>query len=503
MLKVSPLFTDRAVLCRGKEIRVFGQAKAGAAVRVELISREGRRLADAECAAEADGSFMAYLAPQRAQTGCMLTLTDGADTVISREVAIGDVYLAGGQSNMEWMLQNAQEGPEEMAGHDDPELRFFNIPKRAYFCEEQQEAVDRTRWEAIAPGKGGENSAVAYFFARALRGRHPDIPTGIIGCYWGGTSITCWIQEEALRRTAEGAAYLARDEKAAGQKDMATYLKEEKAFQDTLDAWNGEVDAYRRSHPGVPWKEIEGACGPCPWFPPVGPGSPYRPAGLAETMLSQAVPVTLTGILWYQGESDADQTEHYDELMLTLIRTWRARFRDAELPFLFVQLPRFLGWDAEDTFRWPALRLAQAAARDAARNSGMICLLDEGEYGNLHPTAKRVVGERLHELAEKMIYGEAGRVSPRATGKRTEGGNLTVTLSEPVRVKEVGRPALMEIAGADGRFMPAWAVVSGRELRLWHPGVPHPVQARYAWTDYSDQVNVFGENGMPLEPFWL
>ena len=503
MLKLSPLFTDGAVLCRGKEIRIFGQADAGAAVRAELTGLDGRRLAEAETAANADGSFTALLAPQKAQTGCVLTLTDGTDTVVSRDIAVGDVYLAGGQSNMEWMLQNAKEGPAEMAGHDDPDLRFFNIPRRAYFCEEQKETMARTRWEAIAPGKGGENSAVAYFFARALRARHGDVPVGIIGCYWGGTSITCWIQEEALKRTAEGTAYLTRDVEAAGGKSLSTYLEEEKVFQDTLNAWNGEVDACRRSHPEASWKEIEEICGPCPWNPPAGPGSPFRPAGLAETMLSQAVPAALTGILWYQGESDADQTDHYDELMLTLIRTWRARFQDAELPFLFVQLPMFLGWDADDTFRWPALRLAQAAARDAARNSGMICLLDEGEYGNLHPTAKRAVGERLHELAEVLIYGEDGAVSPRATGKRTEGGNLTVTLSGPVKVRNGERPALMEIAGADGRFVPAWAAASGKELRLWNPEVAHPVHARYAWTDWSDQVNVFGENGLPLEPFSL
>ena len=503
MLKPSPLFGDGAVLCRGKEIRVFGKADPGATVRAELRNRDGKMLAEAECRAEKDGRFLTLLAPQKAGTGYELTLTDGTEVHTARGIAIGDVYLAGGQSNMEWTLQNADEGPETIAIHDDPLLRFFNVPKRAYFCAEKEQAMGQTCWEAIAPGTGGSNSAAAYFFARKLRERHPELPVGIVGCYWGGTSITCWMEEEALRRTAEGCACLERYARASGRKSMTAYLKEEKVFQDTLDAWNEQVDAYKRSHAGAPWKEVEGACGPCPWNPPAGPGSPFRPAGLAEVMLKQAAPMTLTGILFYQGETDAGQTEHYDELMLSMIRNWRQLFMEADLPFLFVQLPMWKDWDAEDSFTWPAIRAAQAAVRDAVRNTGMICMLDEGEYGNLHPTAKRVVGERLHALAESMIYGEADGESPRALGKRTEGGNLTVTLSAPAAARNGERPALMEVAGSDGVWRPAWAALSGRELRLWNPEILYPVHARYGWTDYSEHANVFGMNGLPLEPFIL
>ena len=190
-------------------------------------------------------------------------------------------------------------------------------------------------------------------------------------------------------------------------------------------------------------------------------------------------------------------------LMLALIRNWRQLFRDATLPFLFVQLPMWQDWEAADTFRWPALRLAQAAARDAARHTGMICLLDEGEYGNLHPTAKRVVGERLHRLAETVVYGIDGGCSPRAAGKYTKGQELTVMLSEPVTVRKDGMPALLEIAGGDGVFHPAEASVNGNELRLRSREVPCPAHARYAWTDWSDQVNLFGLTGLPLEPFCL
>ena len=188
--------------------------------------------------------------------------------------------------------------------------------------------------------------------------------------------------------------------------------------------------------------------------------------------------------------------------MILLIRHWRERFRSPELPFLFVQLPMWIDCNAEDSFRWPLTRLAQAAARDTMRNTGMVCLLDQGEFGNIHPTAKRPVGERLAELAGSMLYG-GGEVSPRALDKYTEGNQIIIRLSVPVIVRDGGTPALLEIAGEDNSYMPAQAEIRENRLILTSEGIDNPVQARYAWTDYSDKVNLFGENGLPLEPFEL
>lgn len=501
MLKPAAVFSDGAVLCRGKEIRVFGEAPEGTRVTVTLTDREGAVLAEG-CAESREGRFLAFLRPQEARTGCRLTFSAGAETVAAEEIAIGEVFLAGGQSNMELELRNADEGPETVRDHDDPLIRFFNVPRCAVDNAEARKALEDTRWRPVAPGQGGENSAVASFFAAALRKRLPGIPIGIIGCYWGGTSATCWMEESALRLTAEGARYLDEYAEKSKGKTMEVYLKEEASFQETLDKWNKAVEQFKADHPGAEWKTIEAACGPAPWFPPAGPGSPYRPCGLAETMVKKVAPVALTGILYYQGEEDADKTDRYDILMIQLIRYWRELFRDAELPFLFVQLPMWINWDVPDSFRWPLLRMGQAAARDAVRNAGMVCLLDQGEYGNIHPTAKRPVGERLAELAGSMLYG-GGECSPRALGKYTEGNELTVCLSAPVRTRDGGAPALLEIAGEDGAFVPAAAEIRESALVLRAEGVAHPVRARYAWTDFSDRVNLFGENGLPLEPFVL
>ena len=498
MLKPAALFTDGAVLCRNREIRVFGEADSGAEVLVTLTDRNGKKLAEASC--RSDGRFLALLCPQEAQTGCRLVIRSGNERAEAADIAIGEVFLAGGQSNMELELRNADEGPGIIREYNDPLLRFFNVPKIAIAGPEQRKANAETRWHAVSPGQGGENSAVAYFFAAKLRKRMPEVPVGIIGCYWGGTSVTCWMEEETLRTTAEGTRYL--DEYAAqcGGITMEAWQEKDKDFWETLNRWDRAVADYRQAHPDAPWKEVEGVCGPAPWNPPAGPGSPFRPAGLAVTMVREVVPVTLTGILYYQGEQDAEATNQYDVLMKLLISSWRKLFRDETLPFLFVQLPMWLNWDAEDLRSWAKLRLAQAKARDEMPGTGMICLLDQGEYGNIHPVAKRPVGERLAELAGALLYG-GGEVSPRALGIKAEGETLVVRLSAPVKTTDGKEPNLLEIAGEDGQFVSAKAEIRGDTLRLSAEGIDRPVRARYAWTDWSDRVNLSGENGLPLEPF--
>ena len=501
MLKPASLFTDGAVLCRGKEIRVFGEADSGTPVRIRLSDRNGALLAEAACESSG-GRFLAALPPQQAQTGCRLEISAGAEQFSAENVAIGEVFLAGGQSNMELELRNAEEGPEILREYDDPLLRFFNVPKVAVAGPEQRLACEQARWHAVSPGQGGENSAVAYFFGAKLRERLPGIPVGIIGCYWGGTSVTCWMEEESLRSVSEGVRYLDAYAELTAGKSMETWLKEEKTFRETFGAWSLAAERYKQQHPGAAWTEVESACGPAPWNPPAGPGSPYRPAGLAVTMVREIVPVSLTGILFYQGEEDAGQTDHYDVLLALLIRSWREAFRDPALPFLFVQMPMWIDGGAQDTFRWAMLRKAQAAVRDTVPDTGMACLLDQGEYGNIHPAVKRPVGERLAGLAGAMLYG-SGEVSPRAAGLRAQGDTLTVFLSAPVAVRGGGKPALLEIAGETGPYVPAEAEVRGNILVLRSGQLRRLARARYAWTDYSDRVNLFGGNGLPLEPFDL
>ena len=497
MLEAASLFTDGAVLCREKEIRIFGRTD-GMIVTARLTDHLGGLLAEGAADA-ADGRFVICLPPQHAQTGCCLVLESGTDRITAAEIAIGDVYLAGGQSNMEMELRNAAGGTEQV--QEDPWLRFYNVPKKPLVNEEQQQAVRSTRWQPVTRETAGYNSAVASIFGDLIRKKHPEVPVGIIGCYWGGTSVTCWMDRETLDSLSEGIRYQHDYETLCAGKTMEQYLTEEAAFRQYTEEWNRKAEAYRAEHPDAGWEQTEKAIGFYIWNPPAGPGSPFRPAGLADSMLREIAPVTLTAVLYYQGEEDAARTDQYDVLMTAMIRYWRKLFRNTELPFLFVQLPMWIDYGGEDTFTWARTRIAQAAVRDSVRNTGMICLLDEGEYGNIHPVNKRPVGERLAGLAERMLFGGPDTESPRAVGRFVRGNVMTVLLSADITTKDGASPKLLEIAGEDGRFVPAEGEISGSTLRVRAEQVEHPVSVRYAWTDWSDQVNLTGENGLPVEPF--
>lgn len=497
MLKPASLFGNGAVLCRGKEIRLFGETDSASPVKAILTDGEGKVLATGETMPR-EGFFRICLKPQAAMTDCTLTFETAGETVKADRIMIGDVFLAGGQSNMEMSLWNADEGQKLIREHSCPLVRYFNVPQKAYVSPEQKQANDEAVWKAIEPHSAGDMSAVAYFFAMKAA-EEKQIPVGIIDCYWGGTSITCWLEEKALRRTAEGIRYLEEYEKTSAGKTLETFIAEETAWKTVFDAWNEKVAAFKEAHPGCEWNAVEAECGPCPWYPPAGPGSPYRPAGLADSMLKNVAPAALTGFLYYQGEADADTTSCYDILLEQMIGYWRELFEDESIPFLNVQLPMWLEQGKEDTFRWPMIRMAQAKVRDRIRNSGMICILDQGEFNNIHPTNKRVVGERLWELAKEVVYGEEGQVSPRVLYKYTEGNELILVLSAPVTAAEEGS-TLLEIAGENGEYVPASFRTETDRLIL--TGTDRPMHARYARTDFA-KVRFFGENGLPLEPFDL
>ena len=497
MFRLNPLFSEGCVLPAGRAVRLFGSAGDGR-VRGTLL-RCGEVLAEAECEA-AQGRFELCFPPQEAGTGFSLRVTDGREVLCVEDVAVGEVYLAGGQSNMELALCNADGGPEVVSGVDDPLLRYFNVPKFARDTAEAHAAWDSARWQRFTAGQGGDISAVACFFALRLRAWR-NVPVGIIDCWWGGTSICCWLDEPSLLETAEGARCLQLYREQAGDKDMEAYLREEQRFLAEMDAWNEKVAQLKRERPGAPWSEISPLAGVCPWNPPMGPGSPYRPCGLAERMLKPLAPVALTGILYYQGEEDTGRTRRYDLLMHSLIRMWRRLFRDEELPFLFVQLPMWIDAGAQDSFLWPALRQAQWKVWRETRNTGLAVLIDQGEYDNIHPTDKKPVGDRLFEQAKLVVYGQPGEESPRPVGWHTAGDGLLVQLSAPVHERE-GEAELFELRGADGRWRRAACRIRGSELRLSAPGLALPVAARYAWTDWA-KVRVFGENGLPLAPFVL
>ena len=492
-LQLAAIFTDHMVLSRNKTVRIFGEAAGG---REITLSIAGQTVTTAAY----QGRFEGVLAPMPAGGPHTLTVTDGETTLRFADVMIGDVYLAGGQSNMEWPLSQAEGGLELTETLDEPMIRFINFPHNAWLDENARKEERKMRWKALKPGECGNISAVACFFALELQ---PElgVPIGIIGCNWGGTSVTCWLDENALRTTTAGVHLLEEYARKIQGKTDAQYEAEMKAYAEQYQAWWKRVEALQKADPDVPWSEINEKAGACPWPQPDGRKSAYRPAGLVETMLKRIAPYTLTGFLYYQGEEDTKHPPLYRPLLMSLVSFWRDLFLDASLPFLNVQLPMFIANGEEDFRNWPPVRQTQEQVYQDMRNTGLAVLIDCGEFDNVHPKDKKTVGHRLYLQALNVVYGKAADAdSPRARFIRRDGSALLVTLSAQARL--TGEATLFELQGEDGKYYPAQAELVSGELRVSSGAVAYPLSVRYAWVNYG-AVHVFGENGLPLAPFML
>lgn len=489
MFRLAAIFGDGMVLARRKELRVFGTADDGATLTAAL--------GGATAATKAvDGRFTLRLPPMEAQTGLTLTVSDGDTSVTLSDVAIGEVYLAGGQSNMERELKEERRAEEIIGAHNDPDLRFYNVPKCATI-EDAVAAEEHTRWACARPGALGDVSAAAYFFALRLRERF-GVPVGIIDCYWGGTMAACWLDETALERTASGRAELDEYREATRGLTLEKHAEDMRSYTERQERWNRIAEQVRRDEPEADYARLLEVAGDNPWPPPQGPLCFRRPGGLAEAMLLRVAPYSLNGFLYYQGESDFPHADRYYELLMTLVLRWRELFMDASLPFINTQLPVYAD-DAE--YSWAVLRLAQARVRDELRNTGLAILLDTGDAHDVHPRDKEPVGERLFEQALKVAYGLPCKEAPRALSKQTDGKQMLVRVSAPLAPSRDGF-GLFELAGDDGVFYAAHAVTDGDIIAVESELVEYPSRVRYAYINYAPEV-VTGVNGLPLEPFFL
>jgi sialate O-acetylesterase len=216
--------------------------------------------------------------------------------------------------------------------------------------------------------------------------------------------------------------------------------------------------------------------------------------------------LSVRGVLWYQGETNAWRAAAYADGFKRLIQDWRGQFGDPELPFLFVQLAAFmpLADNRPGAGTWAEMRESQAAAL-ALPHTGMATAIDVGEADDIHPRNKRTLGERLAAVALHELGLRAAPASgPRLAGREPRGAEFELRFGATaggLRTARAGEPARgFLLAGADRRWVPAQARLDGDRVVLSSPGVPAPVAARYAWVDNPSEANVVGGDGLPLPP---
>lgn len=495
---LAAVFTDHMVLQRNKNINIWGCAYTATDVTVELCGKSVTTRAES-------GKWKVVLPPMEAGGPYELKVTDNrGGELILRDVMIGEVWLAGGQSNMELELQNALNGKEVLKNIKDVNVRFYYTQKIAYIDDYFHFAERNSCWSIAAPDTAANYSAVGYYFARRLAAEL-GVTVGVIGCNWGGTSASAWMSRKMLEQDADTKSYVDEYDKAMEDKTMEGYLAELAEYEEWYNEWQPKINEYYATTENPTWEGAQEYAGPSRWPEPLGPKSQFRPGGLYETMISRICPYTLAGFAYYQGESDDHKPDTYYKLFKALIEQWRTDWEDDSLPFMFVQLPMFMNEGDEDFKHWCKIREAQMRVHQTTANTGIAVILDKGEFNNIHPIDKEPVGERLALQALYHVYGKIS--ADEAYGaiykshEYTDGGIMLTFEHAGDGFELKGEKAVgFEVAGKDKKYHTADAWFKGDKIFVRSAEVAEPVYLRYNWTNYGD-VTVYSKNGIPLAPF--
>ena len=497
-INCASVFSDHCVLQRNKEIRVWGTAAHGTKIEVSLHGQMAETITQGHNwevtlpALEAGGPYVLEVASE--------------GTVYQRfeDVMIGEVWLAGGQSNMEYKLSQDADGAAAMARMAGSNVRYYQVQQVPcmddYFYRVEQE----NHWMLPTDEEKDTWSAVGYYFAERLA-KELGVTVGIIGCNWGGTSACAWQDKDSILAHEDTKIYWEEYEELLSKQDPQEYEKAWVEYYNWQADWQPRMDAFYAANKAATWEEAQAAVGESKWPGPMGPKHEFRPAGLYECMLKRVVPYTLGGVIYYQGESDDHRPNSYYHLFGSLIATWRREFRDEKLPFLCVQLPvhHYEGDTIMD--KWCPIREAQMQLHQEGVVTGIAVALDQGEYNNIHPVHKTEVARRLAIQALYHVFGQGSAeevYGPVYKNHVVEGNTLTVQFDHASRGFQVCGEEIknFELAGEDGVFMPAQAEVKGTAIVLTSEQVEAPKAARYMWIDYAE-INLFGDNGLPVTPF--
>jgi sialate O-acetylesterase len=442
--------------------------------------------------------------------GCEMRISDGKSVIAISDVAVGEVWLAGGQSNMEFQFKYDIEYNELVSFLNNRNIRFFDIPRRAY---EGQYPTARLAeygfWRTLTPLDAKWFCAVGLYFQLNLE-KALNVPVGIIGCNFGGSFASAWTSRDSHMRVPELKKLLDEYDAAVEALDMEIYEKQITAQEERSARVDSRPYVDRQLYGEDPVKvqaeflakrfpkcEHKGEDASPPGTLPMGPKYYNRPAGLWETMLKEAAPYGIRGVLWYQGEEDADsRSDFYDKSLAALIGSWRELWGE-DFPFLIVQLAPLLRW-LTPAKNFPQLRDNQMAAAKSIPGVFIACVMDAGEPLNAHPRNKRPVGERLALLARGKVYRENILCqSPEMIAAQRKGSILSFVFENAGDgLRLTGSLPLM----IDG------VLITGVEARddtvtVTTDGLPSsPVTVYFAWENFCE-VKLFNSAGLPAFPF--
>ena len=455
-LVLSSLCSDSMVMQQNAEAKIWGTASANAQITV-TPSWNGKAY---KAKADSQGNWEVMVqTPKGSYKAYAIAVKGDGSSLQIKDVLIGEVWLASGQSNMEMPMRGFYNCPVEDAQEyicapaAKDKIRMFTVPiKQSY---EPLTQVD-SKWEGAEPATIPGMSATAFFFAHKLN-EMLDVPVGIVSCAYGGARIESWTPKEILE----------------------TYPDEDLS-RETIEASMHYT----------------------------------RPYLAYNAMLCPVKGYTIKGFIWYQGCSNVGKHEQFVDRMSTMVNHWRECWNDkeAQLPFYMVEIAPYRYKPQTAVSYASLLRQAQHEAAKTIPNCGIVVtndLVESYEQDNIHPAKKKEVGDRLARLALNRDYGMTSIAcySPEAVECNVWGVNeLAVWLTHC----EDGISRWMEIeglevAGSEGIFYPvtyAFFEWNPKVLRVRSEFVPDPCEVRYGWGDFNPG-NLKTCQGMPVSPFWV
>lgn len=614
-VKLPQLISDGMVLQRDSELKIWGWAPEGEKLSIEFNGNTYKATADK------DGKWMVKLPPMEAGGPYDMNI-EASNKITVKDILIGDVWVASGQSNMETTMERVKPLYEDVIKSVDyPQIRYFNVAD-LYNFKSPQTDLGPGNWIPADTANILNYSAVAFFFARELHEKY-DVPIGVINASVGGSPVEAWLSKDALKnfpvhfeeaKKFSEDAYIKKietDDQDRSNKWYQEVREKDEGYKDLEKPWfSTSTDDAEWSKMEVPgfWEErVNGVV----WFrkeidvpasmvgkpaklllgriidsdsvyingefvgttgyqyPPrryeidadvlkegknsivvriinnAGRGGfvtdkPYelsagatsidlkgewkykvgatmaplagptfirwKPMGLYNAMIAPLHEWNIKGVIWYQGESNTDNSEEYRELFTSLIKDWRNKWNQKTLPFLYVQLPNFMRTKEQPSDSdWAKLREAQRQTL-AVPNTGMAVAIDLGEWNDIHPLNKEDVGKRLSLAAQKLAYGEEDIVfsGPIFQSMEISGKKAIISFAHTgsgLVAKDGGELKHFAIAGEDGKFVWAKAKIQGDKVVVWDDSVSKPVFVRYAWADNPERANLYNKEGLPASPF--
>ena len=483
-VRTPAIFGEHMVLQRDQQNAVWGWADEGEVVTVNIANQKHTARTGP------DGRWKVKLDPLPAGGPHTLEIK-GKNTLRFDDVLIGEVWICSGQSNMQWGVNISQDPDLEKLSAHYPGIRHISVPQVG--TQEPQHDFNG-QWEVCSPDTIGAFSAVGYYFGRQLH-QSLRVPIGLIDNSWGGSSAEAWVKRDLLEAQPRFRPLMERWEKTEREYDPEAIRAN---YEQRLAAWEKERDEavaakreFRRNRPRMPRSPL---------------ANQHRPANLFNGVLQPIIGYGIKGVIWYQGESNANRAWQYRELFPLMIQNWRQVWQQGDFPFYWVQLADYRQEkDEPGDSDWAELREAQTLTLDRIPNTGQAVITDLGEADDIHPKNKQDVAKRLARLALAKDYGlELVHQSPRYSAMKREGSKIILTFSEVgggMDTFDVRTPIGFTVAGEKRKFHRAQAKIIGKDqIEVWSDEVADPIAVRYAWAD-NPVCNVQNREGLPLTPF--